>query len=227
MAPVQFGILLIPFQILDVAGPLDIVGSCSQAVLSLTSLGAPASLIASSIDIEFHYIGASLDTPVTASAGIKITPTTTYATCPRLDYLLIGGPEPAFFQTISPEMKAFVQARTKEVETLFTTCSGAMVAAACGVLEGMEATTNHGLVGMAREMFPGVKWTSERQWVVAGNGKFWTSGGASAGMDMFAHWVTERCGREVAEWAFAGLDYEPRDVRGETVVLQRYGHVKA
>ena len=74
--------------------------------------------------------------------------------------------------------------RTKEVKTLFTTCSGGMVAAAAGLLDGVTATTNHGAVPLAQQLFSKVNWTREKQWVV--DGKFWTAGGACAGMDMFA-----------------------------------------
>ena len=212
---------------LDVAGPIDILGCASQEVLKLVEpFGIPPELISKGIDIQFHYIGETLS-PVTVSAGLKVAPTVTYDTCPKLDYLLIGGPDPSFFQNISPKLTQFVQERTKEVKTLFTTCTGAMVAAAVGVLDGMNATTNHGAIPMSQQMFPKVKWTNEKQWVVDGNGKFWTSGGASAGMDMFAHWVMENYGRDVAETALMGLDFEPRDVRGELVPLTRYGHVKA
>src|SRR2546423_12323459 len=132
MAPLQFGILIIPFQILDVAGPLDILGSASQKVLKLTEpLGVPPELVAKGIDIQFHYIGET-HSSVTVSAGLKVAPTVTFDTCPKLDYLLIGGPDPSFFQKIFPPMTTIVQERTQEVKTLFKTFKGAMVGAATG-----------------------------------------------------------------------------------------------
>jgi transcriptional regulator GlxA family with amidase domain len=219
MAPIQFGVLLIPFQLMDVAGPLDVLSSSSIPYLKRAeSLGVPASLAAKGIDIEFHHIGETMD-PVTHTAGFKSTPTTTCATCPTLDYLLIGGPEPEYIQNISPVMAAFMRERANQVKTVFTTCTGGMVAAAVGLLDGLNATTNHGAVPLAQQFFPNVKWTRERQWVV--DGKFWTAGGACAGMDMFAHWVIENYGKDVAEAGFTALDYEPRDVIGKQVPLAR------
>ena len=67
--------------------------------------------------------------------------------------------------------------------------------AASGILDGIEATTNHGLVPIAQQMQPKVKWTTEKQWVVSEGGKFWTAGGACAGMDMMAHWVSTSTAR--------------------------------
>jgi putative intracellular protease/amidase len=220
MAPIQFGILLIPFQLLDVAGPLDVLSSTSIPYLELgESLGVPSSLAAKGIDIEFHHIGETMD-PVTHTGNFKSTPTTTCATCPKLDYLLIGGPEPAYLQNIPPVMAAFMRERALEVKTFFTTCSGGMVAAAVGLLDGVNATTNHGAVALAQQLFPKTKWTREKQWVV--DGKFWTAGGACAGMDMFAHWVMENYGKDVAEAGFMALDYEPRDVSGKHIALRRH-----
>ena len=68
-----------------------------------------------------------------------------------------------------------------------------MVAAATGVLDGKMATTNHGAVPAAMQFFKEVKWTKD-QWVI--DGKFWTAGGACAGMDMMAHWVMENYGKD-------------------------------
>jgi transcriptional regulator GlxA family with amidase domain len=124
MAPIQFGVLLIPFQLMDVAGPLDVLSSSSIPYLrKCESLGVPAALVAKGIDIEFHHIGETMD-PVTHTAGFRSTPTTTCAACPPLDYLLIGGPDLAYLQNISPVMAAFMRERAKEVKTFFTTCSG-------------------------------------------------------------------------------------------------------
>jgi transcriptional regulator GlxA family with amidase domain len=124
MAPIQFGVLLIPFQLMDVAGPLDVLSSSSIPYLRHgEALGVPAALASQGIDIEFHHIGETMD-PVTHTAGFRSTPTTTCATCPPLDYLLIGGPDPEYLQEMSPVMTAFMRERAKEVKIFFTTCSG-------------------------------------------------------------------------------------------------------
>ena len=110
--------------------------------------------------------------------------------------------------------------RAPEVKTFFTTCTGAMVVGASGLLDGLNATTFHGAVPMAKEMYPKVNWTSDRQWVVSG--KHWTAGGAFAGTDVFAHWVMENYGKDIAEAGFMALDFEPRDVNRQRVPLKRH-----
>ena len=210
---------MIPFQIVDCAMPLDVISSCSkQYLLDMDSFGVPKGMIERGIDIEFHYIGATMD-PVKLTAGFKALPTCTPENCPKLDYLLVGGPDPRYTETMPKEFFNFMQEKIKEVKTVFTTCTGGMVVGATGALDGIEATTNHGAVPLAQQMMPKVKWTKEKQWVVSEGGKFWTAGGASAGMDMVAHWVMENYDMDVAMFAFTALDYHPRGLDKQLIKL--------
>ena len=105
------------------------------------------------------------------------------------------------------------------IKGVLTTCTGGMVAAMVGVLDWKTAATNHQYLATAKELKPDVNWSS-KQWVV--DGMFWTAGGALAGMDMFAHWVTENYGQDIAETGYLSLDFEPRDVN-EKPVSARFG----
>jgi transcriptional regulator GlxA family with amidase domain len=214
MAPLQIGCILIPFQAIDVVGPFDVLSSSTKEYIA--SVSFPPEVASKGLEMEFHYIAESM-TPSVHTANFHIQPTTTVEDCPHLDYLIIGGPKPDY--VLSQPFKDFIMSRLDDLKIIFTTCTGAMVLAQTGLLDGKQATTNHICVPMAREMYPRIEWTTEKQWVV--DEKFWTSGGACAGMDMMAHWVTERCGREVAEAGFAALDYEPRDINKKQVALSK------
>ena len=220
MAPIQFGVLQIPYQVLDVVGPLDVLSSSSKPYLkALEPLGVPAEVADRGIDIEFHYVGLTME-PQTHTAGYSVNPSTTVDTCPRLDYLLIGGPSPDVIQSLDKRYVEFMRERALEVKIFFTTCTGGMVAGVTGLLDGRNATTFHAAVPLAQQFCPNVKWTRDTQWVI--DGKFWTAGGAFAGTDMFAHWVMENYGKDVAETGFMALDFEPRDVNGKRVPLKRH-----
>ena len=228
---------MIPFQLTDVAGPIEVLSSTSIPYLKSFQpvAGYPLSLAESGVDIEFHYVGETLD-PITSTAACRLVPSATLADCPPLDYLLIGGPEPEFFLKLPKVWADFIREKAKDsrVKTIFTTCTGGMVAGAAGVLDGLNATTNHQCLPLAKQVQPSVKWTRETQWVE--DGKFITAGGACAGMDseygmvnarsgltssaVMADWVLKHYGQEVAELGFAALDYEPRDMRGRLVPLK-------
>jgi len=213
---------MIEYQTLDAVGPLDILSCCSKRLLSdyEKAVGIPAfqGVADKAIDIDFHHIGETLE-PVELTAGVKLVPSVTCDTCPPLDYLLIGGPDPLKFK-LSPRFAEFIQKHVAAGKAMFTTCTGALVAAQAGVMDGKTATINHGALELMRQMMPKVNWVKE-QWAVDGN--IWTAGGACAGMDMFAHWVIENYGMDLAKFAFSALDFEPRDINGEMVLPRQHG----
>jgi transcriptional regulator GlxA family with amidase domain len=223
MAPIQFGILMIRFQAIDVVGPLDILSSCSKATTApLEAAGLPgfSGLTDKAIDIKFHHISTTMDPVELFTAGVRVLPTTTLNTCPPLDILLIGGPDPLTFK-LDERVSDFVRAHVEAGRTLFTICTGAWAIAPTGLLDGKNATTNHGVVDLAKQQYPKVNWTKEKQWVVDGN--IWTAGGACAGMDMVAAWVIQNYGMDIAKMGFYALDFEPRDVDGNRVLPQQHG----
>jgi transcriptional regulator GlxA family with amidase domain len=225
MAPLNFGILMIPYQMLDIAGPLDLLCGASKTLLtSLAGAGVPgcAEMLLKAIDIEFHHINETMD-PVTMTGGHRVLPTTTCDDCPPLDFLLIGGPDFTTY-TLSPRFAEFIKEHVKAGKQLFTDCTGGLAIASSGVLDGREATTNHAVLEIAKKVAPKVKWV-EKQWVEDGN--VWTAGGACAGMDMMAHWLIKNYGMELAKFSFYGLDYEPRDIEGNRVLPQQHGDAKA
>ncbi|KAK0111721.1 hypothetical protein ONS95_002062 [Cadophora gregata] len=213
MAPIQFGILMIPYQMLDVAGPIDLLSTSSKTLIEhYAAAGFPgmAGLPEKAIDIQFHHINTTMD-PVLMSANINLVPTTTVDACPPLDYLLIGGPDPLTFK-LDEKFAEFIRKHVESGKGVFTTCTGGLAISSSGVLDGRKATTNHQALEMARQMRPQVNWVKE-QWVE--DGQFWTAGGACAGMDMFSHWVAKHYAPEVAAVGLDGLDFEPRDIEGK------------
>ncbi|KAM0235126.1 hypothetical protein ACHAPO_005921 [Fusarium lateritium] len=220
MAPLQFGILIYDFQAVDVVGPMDVINSCSKSAMQLCSsfMKVEEEVISRAQDFVFHHIGVTRD-PVTLTYGaLAIKPSTTVEECPELDILLLGGPDPSKFE-LHPKFADFIRQHVAAGKLLFTTCTGAAVAAAAGVLDGKNATVNHGAIPFLKPMFPNVNWTDEKKWIV--DGTIWTSGGAVAGMDMFAHWVKENYGLDVLILGSSMLDYEPRDVDGILNVIPK------
>ena len=151
------------------------------------------------------------------SSAFTFHPTSTVSTCPPLDYLLVGGPNPATF-TIDPAHAEFIRKHVAAGKTLFTTCTGAYVVAASGALDGREATINNQEFHWVKERYPKVHWRKDKKWVIDegkdGQGTIWTGSGAVAAMDMIAHWVLQEFGMAVLMQGCAGLDYEPRDIDG-------------
>lgn len=216
---ISIGVLLHPVQALDIVGPLDVLSTVSHEALS--GYGPPG--LADRLNpprIQFHYIGPTKE-PALLTANIRMVPNCTIADCPKLDVLLIGGPMPDYAKNLPQDINEFLLAKSKEVSIILTTCTGALVLAATGVLDGLEATVNHMAIDMklASGIAPRTKWDRTRYWVVAEKDgtKIWTAAGAGAGMDMTAQWVRESFehGPELIDFATQGLEWQPRDVKGK------------
>lgn len=152
-----------------------------------------------------------------AHGRVLAQPTTTVANCPKLDYLLIGGTSPEYAADLPEDIKEFVVECSKSVTALFTTCTGALILAATGVLDGLSATVNHTLIEHGRRIGPKVKWNGQKNWVV--DGKFWTAAGAVAGMDMVSSWVEQTYGTDLLNFSTMLLEYQPRDEDGKPVTF--------
>ncbi|KAI3327106.1 class I glutamine amidotransferase-like protein [Xylariaceae sp. AK1471] len=220
MAPITFGVLAYNYQAIDVIGATDLLNSSSQEILNAIKIYTPIdeATISRAPSFIFHHIGLTKEPVHLLSGGITILPTTTVDECPELDCLLLGGPSPEDWK-LDPKYAEFIRRHVAAGKLLFTTCTGAFVAAQAGVLDGKNATVNHVEYEWVKKHYPKVKWTMEKQWVVDGN--LWTGSGAVAGMDMFAHWIKENFGLAVLTDGALGLDFEPRDIDGLFTVLPK------
>jgi transcriptional regulator GlxA family with amidase domain len=217
MSPLNFGILLTPVQALDIIGPFDILNSSSATSFKLAETWGLGTFHLSKPppDFVFHFIGEDMS-PVTLFGGVKIVPTITVDDCPELEYLLVGGSNPAEYQ-LTKGFKKMIQDHVARGKTLFSTCTGAWTLAEAGVLDGKKATMNHMFVRKGQEVYPKVDWKVDAQWV--NDGQIWTAGGAVAGMDMVANWLVQDFGVDIAIYGLQGLDFEPRDINGDANVV--------
>jgi transcriptional regulator GlxA family with amidase domain len=223
MAALNFGSLVYDYQAIDVVGPTDLLNSSSKALAKELAKYIPVEneIFQKAPDFNFHHIGLTLEPVHLLTSNLTIVPTTTVDDCPELDFLLLGGSDPKESLQLPDKYADFIRRHVAAGKVLFSTCTGAAVVAATGVLDGKRATVNNIEYDWLRKNYPRVKWTKDTKWVVDGN--IWTASGAVAGMDMFAHWLQENYGLKVLTLGALGLDYEPRDADGMfTVLPKRY-----
>ncbi|WP_236951141.1 DJ-1/PfpI family protein [Methanobacterium subterraneum] len=90
-------------------------------------------------------------------------------------------------------------------EYILTICTGSILLAKTGLLDGKKATTNKRLFKWT-EHFPKVDWVREARWVTDKN--IYTSSGVSAGMDMVLGFVADQLGYEVAKRQSIQIEYD-------------------
>jgi len=98
-------------------------------------------------------------------------------------------------------IKAFAQASGY----VLTVCTGSLVLGKTGLLDGREATTNKKLFALVAGANPNVRWRRHARWVT--DGKYYTSSGVSAGMDMVLGFVSDTVGYETAKAAANQMEY--------------------
>jgi transcriptional regulator GlxA family with amidase domain len=90
-----------------------------------------------------------------------------------------------------------------EGTTIATVCTGGMLAAKAGILEGRPATTHHVAHDDLREA---AEFVEAR---VVDDGDVLTCGGVTSGLDLAFHLVAREFGDEIAEEAAREMEYEP------------------
>jgi len=78
---------------------------------------------------------------------------------------------------------------------LVTVCSGALIAARAGLVDGRRCTTHHDLLATLRSLAPRAQVMENRVFVI--DGPVATSAGVTAGIDLALHLITEECGEAI------------------------------
>jgi transcriptional regulator GlxA family with amidase domain len=76
-------------------------------------------------------------------------------------------------------LTGWIKARSQEAELVLSVCTGALLLAKAGLLDGLEATTHHGAIDLLREVAPKTTVHPDRRFV--DNGKVVCSAGIAAG----------------------------------------------
>jgi len=176
-APLKVGALIFPgFELLDLFGPLEMFGLLKERAI-LTILAEEPGNVRSAQGPE-----AVAKEPLAGSHG--------------LDILLVPG---GMGTRKLVEKAAFVAELRHQCETaryVATVCTGSGLVARTGVLDGRRATSNKFAFNWASSQGPAVTWVRKARWVE--DGKFFTSSGVSAGMDMTLGLIAHLLGREVS-----------------------------
>lgn len=86
-----------------------------------------------------------------------------------------------------------------------TVCTGSALLAKTGLLDGRKATSNKRAFDWVKSVSTEVDWITRARWVV--DGKFYTSSGVSAGMDMSLGFINDRFGKEFADDTANAIEY--------------------
>ncbi len=159
----QIGGLVFPgFELLDIFGPLELFGMLGD--------GAVITMMAESVgEVRSHQ-------------GPAVLAETTLDGTRELDALIVPGGWGTRALAKSEPFLASLRAAADRSRYVASVCTGSGLLARAGLLDGRSATTNKINFDWPVSQGPRVNWVRQARWVE--DGKYFTSSGVSAGMDM-------------------------------------------
>lgn len=152
------------------------------------------------------YTVAEKDTPVFARNRLSVNPRYTLTNCPKPDILIIPGGFGTRREMHNHVVIDWIREKAVDAELVLSACTGSLLLAKAGLLEGLSATTHHGAIDILREVAPNTNIQSDRRYI--DNGRVIVSAGVSAGIDMSFYVVGKLLGRDVALETAHYIEYD-------------------
>ena len=192
----QVGILLFEnIEVLDFCGPFE--------VFSVTRLNEERRR--EELSPFKVFLVAEIKQPVVTTGGMRVSPDYDLNDCPALDILVVPGGWGTRTEMNNERLLKWIVDRSKQVETLSSVCTGALLLGKAGLLDGKRATTHWRSLDWMQKLFP--KSSVERQLHFVEDGTLFTSAGISAGIDMALRVVARHCGEAIARATARHMEY--------------------
>lgn len=174
------------FETLDYFGPIEMLGGMGE-------------------EIEVITVAKDRD-PVPSVHGQRIVVDRTIAEKNDYDLLFIPGGDSALLEGEDQELMAWFRDASANAERVMTVCTGSVLLGMSGVLDGRKATTNKIDFTKTVHLAPQVDWIKQARWVE--DGRFFTSSGVSAGIDMALAVLADLFSMDVAEEMARSCEYQ-------------------
>ena len=178
----RIAVLIFPdFQVLDAAGPVaafEVASRYRDDHYALRTVAAQAGLVRSSA-------GACW-------AADALPPAS------QVDTLLVAGGDGVDAAMADARTRRFVQRCAARGARVASVCSGSLLLASTGLLDGRRATTHWSRSDQFTRKFPQVQLEADHIYVRDADGRVWTSAGISAGIDLALALIAEDLGERLA-----------------------------
>ena len=178
-------------EVLDFAGPFEVFG-----VTGLRSGPAP-----------FHVETVGLTAAsIRARNGLEVQPSTSIADAGPCDVLVVPGGYGTRREMHNEILLEWIRRQAKEAKVVLSVCTGSLILARAGLLDGLDATTHHVAFDELAAASPSTRVQRGRR--IADNGHIVTSAGISAGIDASLHVVARLLGGDVAAETASYMEYD-------------------
>lgn len=185
------------FEMLDVFGPLEMFGMTNK-FLGTVAQGYDVVTVAEKNTVKAHY-GPTISCDFRCA---DFTNSNDTSTVPKPGILFIPGGLGARREKDNIELLNWIRmiAKLPSMQLICTVCTGSLILAQTGLLDGKKATTNKLAFDEVAKQRPSVEWIRQARWCFdfGEDGKFATSSGVAAGIDMSLALIAEQHGRQMA-----------------------------
>jgi len=148
--------------------------------------------------------------PMDSDTHLRMIPDKSFDEVPHPSVLIVpGGLIPTFKAMSNPAIRRYVRRAADTAEVVGSVCTGALILAVVGLLEGRPATTHWACTKVLEKL--GARYVRSR-WVE--DGKVITAAGVSAGIDMALHLVARLTDEATARQIQLELEYDPQPPLG-------------
>jgi transcriptional regulator GlxA family with amidase domain len=154
------------------------------------------------------YTVAEKSEPIMARNQLSVNPRYTIMDCPQPHILLVPGGYGTRREMYNTTLIDWIKNRSRGAELVLSVCTGALLLAKAGLLEGMAATTHHNAIELLKEVAPNTSIQEGKR--IVDNGRIIVSAGISAGIDMSLYVISKLLGEEEALKTAQYMEYDWR-----------------
>jgi len=137
---------------------------------------------------------------------LSVNPSYTIQACPQPDILVVPGGLGTRKEMHNPILIDWIRNASQKAELILSVCTGALLLAKAGLLEGLSATTHHGAIELLKEVAPHTTIQANKR--IIDNGRIIVSAGISAGIDMSLYVVAKLLGKGQALDTAQYMEYD-------------------
>lgn len=149
---------------------------------------------------------ASSRATIRAVNGLKVLPEFTLEDCPPPHVIIVPGGAGTRKLLNQPMLLEWLRIKARTAEIVASICTGALVLGKTGLLDGLRTTTHHQCLDELRTIAPAAIVDPSQRF--HDNGKFCSSAGITAGIDLSLHLIARLLGPEAATETAGYMEYE-------------------
>jgi transcriptional regulator GlxA family with amidase domain len=172
-------------QTLDAVGPFEVFAGATRVAATTQSDGYTVRLV--SVD----------GGPVRCGSGVVLETEPLARPNASIDTLVLPGGEQARAARSDGVLLSWITTVAPRCRRVATVCTGAFLAAEAGLLEGRRVTTHWASAEQLAVEYPGLEVDADP--IYLRDGKYWTSAGVTAGIDLALALVEEDLGGQAAQ----------------------------